>query len=104
MEIYWLLFYSSAFESPMVPEKTDQGVLMHSSHAKYCLQEMFILVLEADKKAVQTLFVSGFIPVFFKNDSIIFVSTFCYISSKIHSDGLNKSLSLSANASSVNSH
>lgn len=38
---------------------------MHSSHAKYCLQEMFILVLEADKKAVQTLFVSGFIPVLF---------------------------------------
>lgn len=38
---------------------------MHSSLAKYNVQEMFILVLEADKKTAHTLLLSGFIPVSF---------------------------------------
>ena len=34
---------------------------MNSSHAEYCLQEMlFILVLKASRKAVQTLLMGGF--------------------------------------------
>jgi len=35
---------------------------MNSSYAEYCLQEMlFILVLKASRKAVQTLLMGGFI-------------------------------------------